>query len=54
VYLDDARLGGVEQLRWIPATTVREMRFLSAIEATTRYGVGHSGGAVVVMSRTGS
>ena len=53
VYLDGIRYGGVESLITIPASTVREVRWLSAIDATTRYGTGHTAGAITVTSRTG-
>ena len=35
-------------LRSIRATDVEEMRFLSASDATTRYGTGYDGGAIAV------
>jgi hypothetical protein len=53
VYLDGIRYGGVESLHAIPASTVREVRWLSALDATTRYGTGHTAGAITVTSRTG-
>ena len=53
VYLDGIRYGGVESLATIPANTVLEVRWLSALDATTRYGTGHSAGVVSVTSRTG-
>jgi hypothetical protein len=53
VYLDGIRYGGVESLKTIPANTVREVRWLSALDATTRYGTGHPAGAIAVTSRTG-
>jgi hypothetical protein len=53
VYVDGVRLGGIERLREIPAGMVEEIRFLSGIEATTRYGAGHSEGALVVTTRPG-
>lgn len=53
VYVDGIRLGGLETLRGIPASDVREVRSLDAREATLRFGTGHSAGAIVVVTRTG-
>ncbi len=58
VYLDGARFGTVDLpatsgnniLRSIDSTNIREMRYLSAGEATTRYGTGHDQGAILVTS----
>lgn len=51
VYLDGIRYGGVESLSMIPASMVFEIRWLSAIEATTRYGTGNVAGAIEITSR---
>jgi len=48
VYVDGSRLGNVSTLRDIPANEVKEIRYLSATEATQRYGTGHASGAIVV------
>ena len=48
VYLNDQRVGGVTALQQIPKNDVKEIRFLSASEATTRYGTGNTSGAIVV------
>ena len=54
VYLDGIRLaGGVEALRDIAATTIREIRRLDALDATARYGAGHQGGAIVIATKGG-
>jgi hypothetical protein len=53
VYLDGIRYGGVESLATIPANTVREIRWLSAGDATIRYGTGNVAGAIVVATRDG-
>lgn len=47
-YLDGVRVGGPSILASLPTETVLEVRHLSAIEATTRYGAGHSAGAILV------
>ena len=53
VYLDGFRYGGVESLATIPASTVVEVRWLSALDATTRFGTGNAAGAIAVTSRSG-
>lgn len=51
VYLDGVKSGGPSALELIPALTVREIRFLSASDATTRFGTGHPMGAIVVSTK---
>lgn len=51
VYSDDVRLGTVENLRTIPATQVREIRYISATDATQRWGTNHSSGAIQVLTK---
>jgi hypothetical protein len=48
VYLDGSRFGAVESLRDIRADQVQSIRFLNPTDATTRYGTGHAGGAILV------
>lgn len=48
VYVDNARIGGVEVLGQIHAFEIREIRYLSAPDATSRYGTGHSGGVIAI------
>ncbi len=48
VYLDDTHAGDVRALTQIPVSGIKEIRFLTAIEATQRYGTGNSAGAIVV------
>lgn len=48
VYIDGVYVGGLSQLRLIPAMTVREVQYLSGVEATTRFGTGNSGGALLI------
>jgi hypothetical protein len=55
VYLDGARLrGGLENLRLIEAASVRQIVFLSAIEAGGRYGPGNGAGALLVTTWAGT
>lgn len=53
VYLDENRLGDVDALRRIPAREVLQIRWLDGRDASTRYGMGHGGGAFVVTTRMG-
>ena len=53
VYLDGFRYGGIESLRSISASDVAEVRWLSSMDATTRFGTGNTAGAIAVTSRTG-
>ena len=51
VYIDQAKLLSLDDLRTIPVQDVELIRFLSARDATTVYGTGHMWGAIVVVSR---
>lgn len=51
VYLDSQRIGGVDALREVQTTSVREIRYLNASDATTLFGTGHMGGAIQVITK---
>lgn len=51
VYMDGTRLGDTEQLRQISATSVSSVRYYSASEAQTKWGSGHPGGAIEVVTK---
>ena len=51
VYVDSAPVGDIEALRRIAANTVREIRYLSAADATTKYGTGNPVGVIEVRTR---
>jgi hypothetical protein len=51
VYLNEARLGGTEQLRQLQTTDIREIRYYNSSDATTKWGTGHTAGAIQVISR---
>ena len=53
VYVDGMFVGGLNALRDIASTTIHEIRRLDALEATTRYGTGHPGGAIVIITKHG-
>ena len=48
VYVESTRMGGPEMLQQIPITEVKEIRYLSATDATQRFGTGHTAGAIIV------
>lgn len=50
-YVDDVRLGALDLLRTVMRGSVREIRFLSPTDATTRWGTGHSNGVVQVLTK---
>lgn len=52
VYLDNARLGGLEQLHTLPITGVVAVRYYDASQATQRWGTGHRHGAIQVFTVT--
>lgn len=51
VYVDNAELGGADQLRQIPALSIATIRFFTPSEAQLRWGRGHLGGAIEVLTR---
>jgi hypothetical protein len=51
VYVDGVKMGGTDELRTIEADRIQEMRYLSASDATTKYGTGHTAGAIEVTTR---
>ena len=54
VYLNGTRLlGGLENLRAIDASIVRQIVFLNGFDATTRYGSGNRAGVLLVSTLPG-
>ena len=51
VYLDDVRIGAIRELERIPRTTIKEMRYYTASDATNRWGTGHARGAIAVRTK---
>jgi hypothetical protein len=51
VYVDGTRRVDANALVVIAAELVLEMRHLSASDATTRFGTGHRGGAILIVTR---
>lgn len=53
VYIDGVRAGGLNELRRVPREQLAEVRYLSSGDATTAYGTGHGGGAIMVSTKRG-
>ena len=51
IYLDGRHVGQLESLNSIQAEQIKEIRYLSASDATLRFGTGHTEGAIVVTSK---
>jgi hypothetical protein len=51
VFADGRPYGGVETLHQFPTETVEEILFISAPDATTRYGTGYPGGIINLVLR---
>jgi len=51
VYIDGVNAGDTQRLRVMSLDRVREMRRISASDATTRWGTGHTAGAIEVITR---
>ena len=54
VYVDNQRVGGVEVLREMTTTTATSLRFYSASEAQSRFGLGNLHGVIQVTTARGS
>ena len=48
VFVDGGRTEGVDALKSIRASTVKEMRFYEPQDANTKFGTGHNGGVIAV------
>jgi hypothetical protein len=51
VYQDNQRIGGVSELRQIVPRDVASVRFYDGIQATARWGMDHSAGAIFVVTQ---
>lgn len=51
VYRDQARLTGVDDLRQIMLSQVREVRYLPGPEAAVKFGTNNTGGAIIITSK---
>ena len=48
VYVDNMRLGGIQNLQQIPSVAVYYAQWYDALEASARWGLGHGSGAIYV------
>lgn len=53
VYVDEIRSGNIEFLHQISTMVVAEIRFISGRDATTRMGLNHGAGAIMVTTHRG-
>ena len=51
VYVDGVLYGKIESLRNLNVEEIREIEFISAGDATTRFGTDHLGGAILIRTR---
>lgn len=51
VYLDNVRYGELDALRMVALENLREIRFISSTDATTRWGTGHTGGVILLVQQ---
>ena len=49
VFVDGGRTEGLDALKGIRASTVKEMRFYEPQDANTKFGTGHNGGVIAVV-----
>jgi hypothetical protein len=52
VYLDNVKLGGVENLRALQLSNILSIRHYDANQANARWGVGHAAGVIQVSTQT--
>jgi hypothetical protein len=51
LYVDNVKMLDMTGLSTIPATRVREIRYINASDATTRWGTGHASGVILVTTK---
>jgi hypothetical protein len=51
VYVDEIRYGYPDDLVKLPAENVKEVRYLNEQDANLRFGLGHSAGAIVILTK---
>lgn len=51
VYLDGAKYGALEQMKNLSADRVFQIQYLTPADATTRFGMDHTGGAILITSK---
>lgn len=51
VYMDNVQVGGLDVLRTVGAQAISRVEYLSASDATTRFGTDHTGGAILISTK---
>ncbi len=51
LYVSGSRRGDLDDLRAMQAAELEQMEYMSPSDATTRFGTGHTGGAILVTNR---
>ena len=51
VYLDNSKYGDLESLKSINSDMIRQVQYLSANSAQTRFGMDHTGGAILITTK---
>ena len=51
IYIDNTRYGAVDNLRQIPASSIALVRYFSASESQLKWGSGHPGGVIEVVTK---
>ena len=51
IYIDGMRYGPLQTLSSVPAIGIVSIQYLTAIEATQRYGFGNEGGAIMITTK---
>jgi hypothetical protein len=51
VYVNGTRYGPLDSLRQLPSDSIRQIEYMGASDATTRFGTGHPGGVIMITTR---
>lgn len=51
VYVDNVQYGSLETMRSMAADNIAQVQYMSASDATTRFGMDHTGGAILITTR---
>ena len=51
VYVDNVKFGSLETMRSMSADNIAQIQYLSANNATTRFGMDHAAGAILITTR---
>ena len=51
VYLNNQKLGGLQELEAFSVNQIKSLRFINASDATNRWGTGHGGGVIEITTK---